>query len=210
MRLILIRHGRTASNTSFVLDTAFPGADLDELGREQAESLVERLAAEPIEAIYVSNLVRTQQTAAPLAAARGLVPVILPGLREISAGDDELSMDSTRYVETLLKWHAGELLARVPGGEDAAEFFDRFDAAIAEVAGGGHDVAMVVSHGAALRTWASARVPGFTEALGKGNLANTGVIVVDGSPATGWELHQLDGVKVFQWAEVNEDDPADT
>jgi probable phosphoglycerate mutase len=209
MRLILVRHGQTSSNVGFLLDTAAPGADLDDLGREQAEALVEKLAGYAVEAIYTSDLVRTQQTATPIASARELELRVLPGLREISAGEDELSKDATRYVGTLLKWHAGELMARVPGGEDAAEFFDRFDAAIAEVAEAGHGVAMVVSHGAALRTWASARVPGFTEALGEGNLANTGVIVVDGSPADGWELHQLDGVKVFQWAEVNDEvDPA--
>jgi broad specificity phosphatase PhoE len=201
MRLILIRHGRTPSNTSFVLDTAAPGADLDELGREQAESLVERLAAEPIEAIYVSNLLRTQQTAAPLAAARGLVPVILPGLREISAGEDELSMDSTRYVETLLKWHAGDLDARLPGGEDAGEFFARYDAAIAQIAGAGHQVAALVSHGAALRVWSAARVDGFAVALGAAHLDNTGVLIVDGSPADGWQLLSLDGVTDWRSAD---------
>jgi Fructose-2,6-bisphosphatase len=201
MRLILIRHGRTPSNTGFVLDTAFPGADLDETGREQAESLVERLAAEPIEAIYVSNLVRTQQTAAPLAAARGLVPVILTGLREISAGDDELSMDSTRYVETLLKWHAGELDARLPGGEDAREFFARYDDAIGQIVAAGHQEAALVSHGAALRVWAAERVDGFAVALGAAHLDNTGVLVVEGSPAEGWQLQSLDGVTDWRSAD---------
>lgn len=201
MRLILIRHGRTASNTSLVLDTAFPGADLDELGREQAESLVERLAAEPIEAIYVSNLVRTQQTAAPLAAARGLVPVILPGLREVSAGDDELSLDATRYVETLLQWHAGDMDARLPGGEDAAEFFARYDDAIAQIAGAGHQVAALVSHGAALRVWAAARVDGFSVALGAAHLDNTGVLVIEGTPTEGWQLLSLDGVTDWRSAD---------
>jgi len=201
MRLILIRHGRTASNTSFVLDTAFPGADLDELGREQAESLVERWPDEPIEAIYVSNLLRTQQTAAPLAAARGLVPVILPGLKEISAGEDELSMDSTRYVDTLLKWHAGDLTARIPGGEEAAGFFARYDDAIAQIAGAGHQVAALVSHGAALRVWAAERADGFAVALGAAHLDNTGVLIVEGSPAAGWQLLSLDGVTDWRSAD---------
>lgn len=201
MRLILIRHGRTASNTSFVLDTAFPGADLDELGREQAESLVERLADEPIEAIYVSTLVRTQQTAAPLAAARELVPVILPGLREISAGEDELSLDATRYVDTMLKWHAGELDARLPGGEDAAEFFGRYDDAVAQIVASGHEVAALVSHGAALRVWAAARVDGFAVEVGAAHLDNTGVLVVEGSPADGWQLLSLDGITDWRSAD---------
>lgn len=197
MRLILVRHGRTTSNVGFLLDTAEPGADLDEEGLTQAAALVERLADHPIEAIYTSNLVRTQQTATPLAQAREIELRVLPGLREVSAGDDELSADATRYIGTLLKWHEGELLARIPGGEDAGEFFGRFDAAIEEIADSGHEVAMVVSHGAALRTWASARVPGFNEALGKGHLDNTGIIVVDGSPETGWTLQELHGVRSY-------------
>ena len=205
MRLILVRHGRTASNVGFLLDTAEPGADLDDLGREQADSLVGRLLEQSIDAVFASSLVRTQQTAAPVAAARGLEIRVLPSLREIPAGEDEMSPDATRYIGTMIAWGQGDLGARVPGGEDAFEFMARFDAAIDEVVASGVASAMVVSHGAALRVWSSERVHGFTEALGRAHLDNTGVIVVDGTPSTGWELHQLDGVKVFQWAEVNED-----
>lgn len=195
MRLILVRHGRTTSNVGLVLDTAAPGADLDEAGRAQAMALVERLADQAVEAIFTSNLVRTQQTATPFAQARHLELTVLPGLREISAGDDEMSPDATRYVGTLISWHSGDLAARMPGGEDAAEFFGRFDAAIDQVVASGCRVAMVVSHGAALRTWATARVPGFVEALGKGHLDNTGIIIVDGTPEAGWQLFELDGVR---------------
>jgi probable phosphoglycerate mutase len=198
MRLILVRHGRTASNVGFLLDTAEPGADLDDGGLEQAASLVERLSHHEIEAVYTSNLVRTQQTAGPIARARGLELQVLPGLREISAGDDELSPDATRYIGTLVAWGEGNPDARIPGGENAHEFLARFDAAIEHIASAGHEVAMVVSHGAALRVWSIVRVRGFAEALGKAHLDNTGVIVVDGSLAEGWELAELVGVRVFE------------
>ncbi|MFT4108196.1 histidine phosphatase family protein [Propionicimonas sp.] len=207
MRLILVRHGRTTSNVGFLLDTAAPGADLDETGREQAAGLIERLAGYPIEAVYTSNLVRTQQTAAPLARERGLPLTVLPGLREVSAGDDEMSPDSTRYIGTMIAWREGDLAARVPGGESATEFMARFDAAIGEVAAAGHAVAMVVSHGAALRTWATVSVPGFDEALGKGHFGNTGVLVVDGEPGH-WEFRSLDGVLTYEGVEF-EPDPID-
>lgn len=209
MRLILVRHGRTPSNVGFLLDTAEPGADLDETGRDQAVALVDRLAPYPVEAVYTSNLVRTQQTATPFSQSRGLAFEVLPGLREISAGDDELSADATRYIQTLLKWHAGDLTARIPGGEDAAEFFDRFDDAVGAIAAQGHDVAMAVSHGAALRTWATARVRGFTEALGRGHLNNTGLLVIDGSPGARWDLQLLDGVLTYEGVEL-EPDPIDS
>ena len=197
MRLILVRHGQTSSNTGLLLDTATPGADLTRTGREQADALVDRLAGEPIDAIYASTLVRTQQTAAPLARARGLDVQILADLREISAGDSEMSTDSTVYITTLLRWHAGEHEVRMPGAENAVEFFARFDRAIGQVAAGGHASAVAVSHGAAMRVWAAARVDGFVDALGEGVLNNTGIILADGDPETGWRLVELDGVLVY-------------
>ena len=104
MRLILVRHGRTSSNVGLLLDTGEPGADLDEHGRQQAETLVERLADHRIDAIFASNLVRTQQTAAPVAAARGLTVRVLAGLREVPAGEDEMTPDATRYIGAMIAW----------------------------------------------------------------------------------------------------------
>ncbi len=195
MRLILVRHGRTSSNVGLLLDTTEPGADLDEFGRQQAEALVQRLADQRIDAIFASNLVRTQQTAAPVAAARGLTVRVLPGLREVPAGDDEMSPDASRYIGAMIAWGQGDLLAKVPGGEDAVEFMTRYDAAIDQVAASGVETAMVVSHGAALRTWSAARVEGFIEALANRYLDNTGTIIAEGSPSKGWRLIELDGSK---------------
>lgn len=96
MRLILVRHGRTSSNVGFQLDTAAPGADLDEAGRAQADALVELLAEHPITAVYTSNLVRTQQTAAPVAAAKGLIPVV-PQL--MAMGQEQESRTLTEAVK---------------------------------------------------------------------------------------------------------------
>ncbi len=204
MRLILVRHGRTSSNVGFLLDTAEPGADLDELGRQQAEALVERLVEHRIDAIFASNLVRTQQTAAPVAGARGLEVTIISGLREVPAGEDEMSPDATRYIGSMIAWGRGDLQARVPGGEDAIEFLARYDAAIDEVVASGVEAAMVVSHGAALRSWAGARVTGFNAALGAGHLDNTGIVVIDGNPVDGWELIELDGARHHHGFEMAE------
>src|SRR3954449_4252924 len=87
MRLLLIRHGQTPANVRGELDTAAPGPALTELGREQAAAVPEALASERIDGIYASRLVRTQQTAAPLARVRGeMHRVVLPGIHEIEAG----------------------------------------------------------------------------------------------------------------------------
>jgi probable phosphoglycerate mutase len=197
MRLILIRHGRTTSNQGFLLDTAVPGAELDDVGREQARALVHKVAEYPIEAIYASVLVRTQQTAAPLAEALGLEVQVLPGLREISAGDDEMSADASNYFNTMIAWRDGDFTRRVPGGENALEFIDRFDKAILQVAEAGNDVATVFSHGAALRIWSAVRISGFLDTVGDGVLENTGMIVADGDPATGWKLDKVEGYRLL-------------
>lgn len=207
MRLILVRHGRTSSNVGFQLDTAAPGADLDEAGRAQADALVELLAEHPITAVYTSNLVRTQQTAAPVAAAKGLIPVVLPGLREISAGDDEMSTDATAYLSTLISWLNRDFTAQLSGGEAAADFLERFDQAVDEIHASGAEVAMLVSHGAALRIWASLRVPGFVERLNGGNLENTGRFILDGQPGE-WTLGEMAGIRPFNSAFVLPDPQA--
>jgi probable phosphoglycerate mutase len=203
MRLILIRHGRTTSNQGFLLDTAVPGADLDEVGREQAQALVPRVAEYPIEAIYASVLVRTQQTAAPLAEALGLEVQVLPGLREISAGDDEMSPDASNYFNTMIAWRDGDFARRVPGGENAIEFIDRFDAAILQVAEAGHQVAAVFSHGAALRIWSGVRIAGFLDLVGDGVMENTGIIVAEGDSQGGWTLDKVDGYRLFTGYMIN-------
>ena len=106
-----------------------------------------------------------------------------------------MSTDATRYIGAMIAWGQGDLLAKVPGGEDATEFMTRYDAAIDQVAASGVESAMVVSHGAALRSWAAARVEGFVEALADQHLDNVSVIIAEGSPTQGWSLIGLEGTK---------------
>lgn len=189
MRLHLVRHGQTASNVAHLLDTAHPGADLDEVGRAQAAALVVRLGGEAVHAIYASDLVRTQQTAAPLASALGLSVTVLGGLREIQAGDQELSPVWDAYVGVLRAWGEGTLDAALPGGEDAHSFFGRFDAAVAQIAAVGHDHAVAVTHGAALRMWVMGRVAGLDAQWAVTRpLGNTAAVVLEGDPDAGWRL----------------------
>lgn len=190
MRLLLIRHAETTANAERLLDTAPPGTDLSERGRVQAEQLVEALADVPVDAIYVSDLVRTQQTAAPLAAARGLVPLIRPGIREIQAGEYEMAPDDGSwgaYLAVLYRWADGEPHARIPRGESGIEVLARYDAVVAEAAE--HEAAAIISHGAVIRAWTGARAANVDRAfVADTRLYNTAVIVLDGSPDSGWRV----------------------
>ncbi|KQW47116.1 histidine phosphatase [Nocardioides sp. Root1257] len=188
MRLILIRHGETPSNVAGALDTAIPGAPLTPLGHRQADAIPAALADEAITAVHASPLVRTQLTATPLATARGLEIVVSDGLEEIGAGELEMRTDQlsiSSYASTVTAWIAGDLAVPMPGGPDGHSFFNRYDAAVGAIAAGHADDATVVavSHGAAIRTFA-ARHGGPREE----RLLNTGAVVLDGDPSSGWTV----------------------
>jgi len=194
MRLLLIRHGQTIDNVSGILGAVVPGPGLTELGQRQADAVPAAVRDEQIEAIYVSNMVRTSLTAAPLAAELGLTPQELPGLREISSGDLEGRSDKEavrQYVDPIIGWWH-DLQLRVPGGENGVEFFDRYDGAIRTIAAAHTGTVAVFSHGAAIRTWASWASANLDEDNTQGRfLDNTGIVVVEGSP---------DGWRTVTWA----------
>ncbi|MET8167582.1 histidine phosphatase family protein [Streptomyces sp. NPDC005329] len=201
MRLLLVRHGQTPTNVDYLLDTAVPGPGLTELGARQAAALPQALADEDVETLYASTLVRTQLTAAPLAAARGLDVLVRDGIREISAGDLEMAPGNSErgelYMRTVFAWAAGDLALRMPGGESGAEFLARYDAVVAEAAASGAGTVAMVSHGAAIRAWAAARAVNVDVPYAAAHrLANTGTVVLDGSPADGWKALSWAGATV--------------
>jgi probable phosphomutase (TIGR03848 family) len=72
--VLLIRHGRTAANASGTLAGWTPGVVLDDTGRQQAQTLAERLRPVPLAAVVSSPLERTRETAAALLAGRNGTP----------------------------------------------------------------------------------------------------------------------------------------
>lgn len=195
MRLLLIRHGQTPNNVAGALDTGFPGAGLTPLGQAQAAAVPGALVDVEVAGLYASPLVRTQLTAGPLAAERGLEVVVRPGLEEISAGDHEMRADEeavTAYVECVAAWMAGELDRSLPGGSTGHAFWERYDTAVRSVAArhAPDDTVALVSHGAAIRcfTTLAARLDVDT-AYGL-HLGNTGMGVLRGDPDGGWELEE--------------------
>ena len=68
--VFIVRHAEKLSEA--------PDALLSDKGKARAECLARTLADANIGAIYVSELQRTQQTAAPIAQARGVKPQVVP------------------------------------------------------------------------------------------------------------------------------------
>jgi probable phosphoglycerate mutase len=194
-RLVLVRHGQTASNVARALDTRPPGAPLNDLGRAQAAALAERVTGDPvvgpIGAVYASTATRAQQTAAPVAAALGLDVRVIEGAHEIFVGDLENRSDveaREEFERVYTAWERGDLDARPPGGESARELRERFAAAIAGMTAPTTGAALLVSHGAAIRLGAAALLGDTAEPA---YLGNTGVVVLSANGG-GWSLEHWD------------------
>jgi broad specificity phosphatase PhoE len=193
MRLLLIRHGQTSSNVGGALDTAFPGAALTPLGEVQAAAIPAALHGEAVGGVHASPLTRTRQTAAPLARERGLDVRVLDGLEEIAAGALEMRADDEAvegYLACVSAWMHGDLARAMPGGTDGNAFLARFDAAIGRALAGRADDAtvVVVSHGAAIRTWTALRTGLDADEATKLRIMNTGMATLEGGPGGTWDL----------------------
>lgn len=169
MAIILMRHGRTFSNARGYLDTRPPGAGLTEIGQLQALAAGQYLRElSPNLGMAVSSVAWRAQQSLQLAlfgygATDGDVPgvgssriptAVVPGIHEIFAGDYEgHNSDAAHrhYDSALVGWKAGDLDARMPGGESAGELLDRFVPALLAAYEQADGDLLVVSHGAAIR-----------------------------------------------------------
>jgi 2,3-bisphosphoglycerate-dependent phosphoglycerate mutase len=105
--IVLIRHGASADaipGKPFDLIDGHGDPPLSPAGQEQARAVGRRLASESLDALFVTGLTRTVQTAAPLAERLGLEPVVVPELREVKLGD----------------WEGGEFRIRAQSGDPIA------------------------------------------------------------------------------------------
>ncbi len=143
MTVILLRHGRSTSNTAGVLAGRSEGVDLDDKGREQAVGLIDRIGDLPIRAIITSPLLRCRRTVAPLAEALCLEPLVEDRLAEVDYGEW-----TGRKIGELAKeplWRvvqAHPSAAVFPGGEGLAQVQARAVFAVRE-----HDRRLSGEHG---------------------------------------------------------------
>lgn len=162
-RLILVRHGQSYGNVERRLDTRPPGAELTDLGREQARAFA-RTRGTPPRLLLHSVARRAAQTAAEIARETALRADEVEGIHEVQAGDLENRHDDeaiAAFNATYQRWHEGDLDAAMPGGESGAEVLGRYLPVLTDVrlrylddpefSG---DV-VVVSHGAAIRLTAA-------------------------------------------------------
>jgi probable phosphoglycerate mutase len=154
-RLLLVRHGESEPVRDGIPVPLLDGCsnpELDPVGHEQAARLAARLAAEEqIAAIYVTPLVRTQQTAAPLAQRLGLEPRVEPALQEIFLGEWEGGGFRRHVVDrhpVAVRLREEQRWEVIPGAEPSAKFESRVREGIDRVAATHPDeTTVVVAHG---------------------------------------------------------------
>ena len=129
--VLLVRHGQTPT-TGKVLPGRASGLHLADAGREQAGRAAQRIAElSKVDAIYASPLERARETAAPIAAARGLKVQIDKGLLECDFGDW-----TGAELKTLMKlpeWGTVQRAPstfRFPNGESFTEMQTRMVSAV--------------------------------------------------------------------------------
>lgn len=151
--IVLIRHGQTDLNREYRFQGQID-VPLNALGLEQARRAGARLAREPIDALYCSDLIRTRQTAAPGAELLALEPVPLASLREQHFGVVEgMLVEDVREQHPTLhaQWSRHDPDYALPGGESVRRFYERAVAAVYGLARehAGQSLA-VVTHGGVL------------------------------------------------------------
>ncbi|ORB30682.1 histidine phosphatase family protein [Mycolicibacterium parafortuitum] len=203
MTLTFVRHAESLANAAGIIDTGVPGPGLSEKGWAQAEAVAPALAGIGFDGVYVSSMLRTQQTAQPmLALLPGSGVQVLPGLREISAGifegaSEDEGLGRVGYALAPVLWMLGARFLPVPGGEDGNAFDARVDGAIQQIADNGDENAVAFAHSATIMFWVMMNVdnPDLGLML-RHQLDNTESVVIDGSHEEGWTLVSWAGQQV--------------
>lgn len=149
-RIVLVRH---VEPNPAVRGRCYGALDvgLSPEGRRRARALAQALEGLALQAVYTSPLRRALETALPLAAARGLSPVVDEDLRELDFGELEgmtYEEIAARHPKLYAAWMGRPTEVRFPGGESYAELRRRVSRALPELRArhAGDEIA-VVAHG---------------------------------------------------------------
>jgi broad specificity phosphatase PhoE len=201
--LTFIRHAESQSNAANMINTDIPGPELTEAGQAQAEELAHHLSRNNFDGVYASNMVRAEQTAAPLAHALGKHVEILPGLREIDAGrynNTPTKRANLTYLVAPSLWLNGDVQDAIPGSVSGAQFNDQFSAAVQKIYDSGNSKPVAFAHAESIMYWTLMNVKNPKDSLATSHpLPNLGRVVITGSPALGWTLVDWDGIRDFSY-----------
>ena len=148
--IYLLRHGEVvlAETRRFIGHLDVP---LSARGERQSRAQAARLAGATLTAVVTSDLERARRTGEIVGAPHGLVPVVVPSLREVAMGRwDGLTAEQIQEREpaAFADWMARVGEFPFPGGESVADLLARawpaFEAIVAAHEG---EALVVVAHG---------------------------------------------------------------
>ena len=143
MQVILIRHGETIWSGERRYQ-GIPDVPLSKAGRERLKAAGFKPAR-----VYVTNLVRTRETAEILFP--DVPQVIVPGLSEMNFGIFEgKNFGELRENPDYQAWVESGCLAACPGGESKETFSERVIKAFEDLMETGGDETVIVAHGGTL------------------------------------------------------------
>lgn len=151
MTLFFMRHGQTNYNVPGLCnDDPRDDVHLTELGRQQAAQVAEQLRQIPLRGIYVSELPRTQQTAAIVNQYHKVPMVIDPALNDIRTGYNGRPVRDYEAAIAHDPWHA-----RADHGESLLEHQQRVLEFIERLKLARERPLLVVAHEETMRVFAT-------------------------------------------------------
>ncbi len=129
--ILLVRHGESEAavpGQRFDLVDGQGDPDLHPIGRRQTQLAADRLQRGRVDAIYVTTLRRTHQSAAPLAEALGMVPTQIADLREVHLGEwegGEYRLRAAMGDPIHREMHRQRRWEVIPGAENTDDFAQR-------------------------------------------------------------------------------------
>ena len=152
-RILAICHGETAWNAEARIQ-GHQDIALNATGQWQAQRLAQALAAEPIRAIYASDLQRAYRTAQAVAAATGAPLHTEPGLRERGFGTFEgrtFAEVEAAWPEQARRWRERDPHYTPAGGESLHTLRLRVTEAVQRLAARhAGELIVLVAHGGTL------------------------------------------------------------
>ena len=133
--LFLVRHGRTGWNKEQIF-RGHKDVPLDEVGREEALLVGERLKGEGIRGVFSSPLSRAMETAQAVAQFHKVEVQVLAGLNDLNFGEWEgMSRQEVeeRYPDLYEQWLKTPHQVIFPGGEGLAAVSSRAMKAVEDI-----------------------------------------------------------------------------
>ncbi len=148
--IYLLRHGEVvqAETRRFIGHLDVP---LSPRGESQSQTQAARLRGVPLTAVYTSDLIRARATGTIIGAPHGLVPTVVPALREMDMGRwDGLTAAeiAEREPEAFKEWMSRIGEFPFPAGESVGDLIARVWPAFAAIAAEHRDCEIaIVAHG---------------------------------------------------------------